>query len=69
MVRFLVVSVLILACASIGNAEVIFRDHFDNGNLATAPASTNVAGGFYEVDNGQNKDGFSEEVNGNTRLI
>ena len=60
---------LVLGLTTVGHAKIVLRDYFDNDDLATAPASTNVAGGFYEVDNGVNKDGFSEEIGGYARLV
>ncbi|RKX41889.1 MAG: hypothetical protein DRP64_10700 [Verrucomicrobia bacterium] len=49
-----------------GSADVFLEDLFDDGNLAT---SLQLNGGFYEVDNGLSKDGFSGETNGNARLV
>lgn len=62
-----IIPILIWAgLVSVVQADLLLQDFFDDGNLAT---SSQLNGGFYEVDNGQPKDGFSEETGGMAQLI
>jgi hypothetical protein len=50
--------------------DVVLRDRFDDGTLATAPEATgNINGGFYEVTNDSGKDGASFEDSGRAVVV
>ena len=64
MKKILIITLVGLASAS--QSEILLQDYFLDGNLGT---SAELNGGFYEISNGEDKDGTSFEASGVAEIV